>query len=160
MNKINYVELLNRAMQHLIASALRHVAEHGLPGESYFVINFSTDHPEVELAEHLRKQHPKQMTIILQYWYKDLEVGENGFRVTLSFQDIPQSVFVPYQAIISFLDPGAKFGLQCQVATEDSEIAADGDSPPDSMPKSAGGGNGDDAGESAKIVSLDNFRKN
>ncbi|MDE0306487.1 MAG: ClpXP protease specificity-enhancing factor SspB [Albidovulum sp.] len=159
MDKINYMELLNRAMQHLIANALGHVAERGLPGESYFVINFATAHPDVELAEHLRQQHPDDMTIILQYWFKDLEVGDDGFRVTLNFQDVPHSLYVPYQSIISFVDPGAKFGLQCQVAAEETESDERPADESESTPRPDEGGTQSDAGSSAKIVSLDNFRK-
>ena len=159
MDRINYMELLNRAMQHLIANALKHVSERGLPGESYFVINFSTAHPDAELSEHLRRQHPDNMTIILQYWFKDLEVGDDGFRVTLNFQDVPHSLYVPYQSIISFVDPGAKFGLQCQLAAEEAD---QDDQKSDALDATQGASEGESqsvAGESAKIVSLDNFRK-
>ena len=159
MDKINYMELLNRAMQHLIASALTHVAEHGLPKDSFFVINFSTAHPDVELAAHLRAQHPDNMTIILQYWFKDLEVGDHGFRVTLNFQDVPQTLFVPYQSIISFVDPGAKFGLQCHVESDETESDAQLGAATGPTSSSPEGGTREAADESAKIVSLDTFRK-
>jgi hypothetical protein len=54
------------------------------------------------------------MTIIIQYEYYDLEINKNDFSITLSFGDIKTNLKINYNAIISFADPSANFGLILQ----------------------------------------------
>ena len=54
------------------------------------------------------------MTIIIQYEYYDLEINKNNFSITLSFNDIKTNLKINYNAIISFADPSANFGLILQ----------------------------------------------
>jgi hypothetical protein len=52
------------------------------------------------------------MTIVIQHQYWGLEIEANGFYVTLSFSDSQERIYVPFAALLSFMDPYAKFGLQ------------------------------------------------
>ena len=54
------------------------------------------------------------MTIIIQYEYYDLKINKNNFSITLSFGDIKTNLKINYNAIISFADPSANFGLILQ----------------------------------------------
>ena len=48
------------------------------------------------------------MTIVLQHQFWDLEVDEEGFAVTLSFNDQLQRLRIPFAAIKVFADPGRR----------------------------------------------------
>jgi len=76
---IDYGNLMHRAMRGLIREVLEDVAEHGLPGDHHFFITFDTTHPDVELAQWLTDRYPTDMTVVMQHWYENLDVGEDGF---------------------------------------------------------------------------------
>lgn len=116
---IDYGNLMHDAMRGLIKTVLDNVAEGGLPGQHHFFINFNTRHPETELADWMYDRFPEDMTIVLQHWFADLEVSDDGFSVTLNFGDSPESMYVPFDAINTFVDPSVEFGLRFE--TQDSE---------------------------------------
>jgi hypothetical protein len=154
---IDYGKLMHRAMRGLIQSVLEGVEEDGLPGEHHFFITFDTSHPDAELADWLSDRYPTEMTVVLQHRFDDLAVSEEGFAVTLHFGDMPERLFIPYDAIKTFVDPSVEFGLRFESQDGDD----DGPVPPDPDP-----GPTDEASEpeapaqkDAEVVSLDRFRK-
>ena len=82
----------------------------------------------------------------MQHWYEGLEVGEDGFGVTLNFGDAPERLFIPYDAIRTFVDPSVEFGLRFE--TQESDAQDEPDDPPEPEPQDGG-----------EVVSLDKFRK-
>jgi len=52
------------------------------------------------------------MTIIIQYEYWNFKVKNDSFNIGLSFNDIKADITVPFDAVISFADPYANFGLK------------------------------------------------
>ena len=52
------------------------------------------------------------MTIVLQFQFWGLDVGEEAFGVTLSFDEVPERLTIPFAAITAFADPSVQFGLQ------------------------------------------------
>jgi hypothetical protein len=97
------------------------------------------------------------MTIVLQHQFWNLAVHETEFEVELSFDNIPEKLVIPFNAIKGFLDPAVQFGLQFEtVPVETAPNAAETapnaiEAAPNGAPKAA---------EAApKIVSLDSFRK-
>lgn len=154
--EIDYGNLMHQAMRGLIRTVLEDVAERGLPGAHHFFITFDTSHPEVEIADWLSDRYPGEMTIVMQHWFDNLDVSENGFAVTLNFGDTPEPLYIPYDAIKTFVDPSVEFGLRFESTEEEPE---DEDDP------SAEPGNTDHARPDpedkpkADIVSLDSFRK-
>ncbi|MAU52633.1 MAG: hypothetical protein CMN17_09730 [Roseovarius sp.] len=143
---IDYGNLMHRAMRGLIQEVLADVAENGLPGAHHFFITFDTTHPEARLAGWLRERYPSEMTVVMQHWYEGLEVGEDGFGVTLNFGDAPERLFIPYDAIRTFVDPSVEFGLRFE--TQESDAQDEPDDPPEPEPQDGG-----------EVVSLDKFRK-
>lgn len=144
---IDYGNLMHRAMRGLIRQVLTDVAERGLPGNHHFFITFDTMHPDVEIADWLSDRYPDEMTVVMQHWYDGLEVGEDGFSVTLNFGDSPEPLYIPYDAIKTFVDPSVEFGLRFE--TQEVEEDEDGDDEPDPEPPS----------KDAEVVQLDRFRK-
>ncbi|MEI4262972.1 SspB family protein [Roseovarius sp. D0-M9] len=147
---IEYGNLMHRAMRGLIQEVLEDVAEHGLPGAHHFFITFDTNHPDAALADWLKQRYPSEMTVVMQHWYDNLEVTDEGFGITLNFGDAPESLYVPYDAIQTFVDPSVEFGLRFETQPKDDEDE-DTDDEDDDENASTGGGD---------IVSLDSFRKN
>ncbi|MEI2804594.1 SspB family protein [Albidovulum sp.] len=146
---IDYGTLMHRAMRGLIHDVLDQVAREGLPGEHHFFITFDTRQPEVALADWLRERYPDEMTVVLQHWYEDLDVDEAGFGITLNFGDSPERLYIPFDAIRTFVDPSVEFGLRFETAETD-EDEDDGDDEPE--------GPGGDRPE-AEVVRLDKWRK-
>lgn len=155
--ELDYPKLVERALRQVVRDALSTVAEHGLTGRHHLYITFRTDHPEVGLPDDLRLRYPREMTMVLQHEFWDLEVGEDGFAVTLSFNEVPYRLEIPFAAITVFADPSVEFGLQF---TPDGELAAvDEDHAEAAIHElpSAGSESRPEAG--AEVVALDTFRK-
>ncbi|MBJ3763991.1 hypothetical protein ILP92_14660 [Maribius pontilimi] len=155
---IDYGNLMHTAMRGLIRRVLEDVKDNGLPGDHHFFITFDTMHPDVEIADWLSDRYPGEMTVVMQHWFDGLDVTEEGFSVTLNFGDSPEPLYIPYDAIRTFVDPSVEFGLRFE--TQDSEddsdappaqmITLDDDAQPDPKP---------DSKPKADVVSLDAFRK-
>lgn len=149
---IDYGNLMHRAMRGLIQSVLEDVAANGLPGAHHFFITFDTTHPGVEMADWLRARYPSEMTVVIQHWFENLEVDDEGFGVTLNFGNSPEPLVIPFDAVRTFVDPSVEFGLRFEThADEDEEDGDedddDGPEPPENRP------------HEAEVVSLDKFRK-
>lgn len=144
---IDYGNLMHRAMRGLIQEVLESVQENGLPGAHHFFITFDTNHPDASLADWLKQRYPSEMTVVLQHWYDNLDVGDEGFGITLNFGDAPETLFVPYDAIQTFVDPSVEFGLRFEKQITEVEDE-DGDLDEEQGAKPA-----------ADVVSLDSFRK-
>jgi hypothetical protein len=165
---IDYSNLMHDAMRSLIKKVLTDVQANGLPGSHHFFITFDTTHPDAELADWLSDRYPEEMTVVMQHWYDNLEVGEDGFGISLNFGDAPEALFVPYDAIKTFVDPSVEFGLRFE--SEDDEDDNDDleaaleevleDSEPVQMPDPKPTSESDDGpAKEAEVVSLDSFRK-
>ncbi len=146
---IDYGNLMHRAMRGLIQQVLSDVAEHGLPGQHHFFITFDTMHPEVEIADWLSDRYPDEMTVVMQTWFDNLEVGEDGFAVTLNFGDSPEPLYIPYDAIKTFVDPSVEFGLRFETQEVGDDEEDGDDDEPDPEPPAT----------DAEVVQLDRFRK-
>ena len=150
---IDYGNLMHRAMRGLIQDVLNDVAENGLPGDHHFFITFDTMHPDVEIADWLSDRYPDEMTVVMQHWFDNLDVTNEGFSVTLNFGDSPEPLYIPYDAIRTFVDPSVEFGLRFE--TQDDED--DDDEGPETDTDLNLETKEDDG--AAQIVSLDSFRK-
>lgn len=164
---IDYGNLMHEAMRGLIRKVLLDVCENGLPGDHHFFITFDTSHPDAELADWLFDRYPGEMTVVMQHWYDNLEVSEDGFSVTLNFGDAPEPLYIPYDAIKTFVDPSVEFGLRFETQHEDEDDDdgdGDDDTPPPARKPAAKAGKKDRSSKDsphkdAEIVSLDSFRK-
>ena len=106
---------IENALRSVVRKALDQAAEEGLWGNHHFYITFQTDFPGVVMPDSLRAQYPEEITIVLQYEYWDLEIEEDMFHVTLSFNNERSPLSVPYESITAFADPAVKFGLQLKL---------------------------------------------
>jgi len=123
---IDYPSRVLDALRQVVRDVLGQVADLGLPGEHHFYISFAPDHPGVGLSEALRAKFPDEMTIVIQHDYRDLEVDDVGFDVTLRFGGIPQSVRVPFAAMTAFFDPAVQFMLRFEPEVDGEPLHQDG----------------------------------
>lgn len=147
---IDYGNLMHQAMRGLIRSVLEDVAAHGLPGAHHFFITFDTTHPDVQIADWLKERYPTEMTVVIQHWFENLSVNDEGFSVTLNFGNNPEPMVIPFDALRTFVDPSVEFGLRFETQEQDEEeddedIEVEVEEEP--------------ARQDAEIVSLDQFRK-
>lgn len=151
---IDYGNLMHKAMRGLILEVLTDISANGLPGNHHFFITFDTMHPDVEIADWLSDRYPGEMTIVIQHQYESLDVTDQGFSITLSFGDAPEPLYVPYDAIKTFVDPSVEFGLRFETQDEDGAETDVPEAPMDVMAEPDVAPHKD-----ADVVSLDKFRK-
>lgn len=147
---IDYGNLMHHAMRGLIQTVLSDVAKNGLPGSHHFFITFDTMHPDVAIADWLRERYPAEMTIVIQHWFENLVVTDEGFTITLNFGDNPEPMVVPFDAVRTFVDPSVEFGLRFETHSDDDDEEDDDDDADD---------DDDTPRPAAEVVSLDKFRK-
>jgi hypothetical protein len=186
--QIDYASLVEKALLRVVRDVLGMVAEHGMPGGHPLYITFRTDHPGVVMDDVLHARYPSEMTIVLQHEFWGLEVSDDRFAVTLSFNNVSQRLDIPFAAVTVFADPSVEFGLQFTRASaaadslsrSPSEAAppAPGPAPVAKLPAAAESASGqartgegpvpiDEAAKAAerggqgadKVVTLDRFRK-
>lgn len=162
MNRsIDYGNLMHKAMRGLIQEVLTGVAKTGLPGKHHFFITFDTLHPDVELADWLADRYPTEMTIVIQHWFDNLEVTDEGFAITLNFGNKPEPMYIPYDAIKTFVDPSVEFGLRFETQDEASDEEEDEDeaAEADEAPMEEMAEDEAEKPREAEVVRLDSFRK-
>jgi hypothetical protein len=154
--KFDYELMVQNSLRSVVKDALNHVEKHGLPGSHHFYITFETNRSDVKIPDFLRQKHPEEVTIVLQHQFWDLKIDEKGFSVSLSFNDVHEAIYVPYAAIISFLDPSVKFGLQFIPEEPPADRSRSGSHTRDANPRNSGDA---ESPKADNVVTLDNFRK-
>lgn len=155
----DYAALIDSALRSMVREVLLRVQREGLKGDHHFYLTFFTGHAGVKLSEILKARYPDEMTIVLQHQFSNLKVNAEGFSVNLSFNNIPETLFIPFAALTAFADPSVKFGLQFhgeplpEPEEEDNQNINPEKPANESAPTITGGGN------KAEILSIDSFRK-
>jgi hypothetical protein len=157
-----YEKWIEQALRHVVAQAIEHVGEHGLPGGHHFYITFRTGHPGVEIPARIKAQYPQEMTIVLQHQFWDLGFDRETetVRVGLSFGGVPAKLSIPLAAIVEFADPHIRYGLRFQpdeALTED--VTAAEPEAPAGLLDAPVAKEGDETPEQGQVVSLDAFRR-
>ncbi|MBC8036511.1 MAG: hypothetical protein H7X89_04770 [Rhizobiales bacterium] len=161
---MRYDRLAQHALRGVVRDALRIVERTGLPGDHHFYIAFNTTHPGVNIGERMMARYPREMTIVLQHKFLGLKVTADHFEVELFFDDIPEKLIVPFDAVKGFLDPAVQFGLQFETVTA-PPAGAETDKPKANTGKTAKAEptsekpESEPKGDLPKVVSLDSFRK-
>ena len=161
----HYDGMVEAALRGVVREALQRAARDGLRAQHHFYIGFATQMAGVEIPESLKEKYPEEMTIVLQHQFWDLEVGEDSFAVTLSFQKRPERLVIPFAAVHSFADPSVNFALEFAVPEDETPqpeakspakaagVPAPLAAPPSSAEKPP------EAPKTGEVVTLDSFRK-
>jgi len=169
-SEINYDLLVQEALRGVVRDILARVAEEGLPGSHHFYVAFKTRTPGVQIPERLRQRYPDEMTIVLQHRFWGLTVYDDRFEVGLSFNQKPEHLIIPFEAVIGFVDPSVQFALQFQdersgeedsAGTEGESIQSDDAQDTTSQADTADqdDATGEATPSSDNVVTLDQFRK-
>ena len=156
---IDYASIIDKAMRGVVKEILCQVEKKGLPGQNHFFVSYRTDYPGVAMSDTLRSKYPKEITIVLQHQFWDLKIEESLFRVSLSFNNVPEKLVIPFAALVGFADPSTKFGLQfhhtelpqqdnINLGEEKADAQQNGVLDSEAAEKS-----------NAKVITLDAFRK-
>ncbi len=113
---IPYDEIVQDALRAVVGRVLAGINSNlDLPGAHHFYITFKTQAPGVVLPRSLIERFPDEMTIVLQNKFWDLKVEETGFQASMTFNQIPSQLFIPFDALTAFHDPAVDFALQFHV---------------------------------------------
>jgi len=175
---IDYDAKVQDALREVVKTVLRETAADGLQGEHHFYVAFKTHAEGVDIPAHLVSRFPDEMTIVIQHKFWGLEVHDDYFEIGLSFNQKPEHLIIPFDAIVGFVDPSVQFALQfhdeSDVADEaEGPLGAVGEGPFDESGQAQGEGapaisTQDDAPKAAdsdentaadNIVTLDAFRR-
>lgn len=157
---IPYDEIVQEALRAVVGRVLGQVVDLGgtLPGNHHFYITFKTGAPGVVVPTHLRERFPDEMTIVLQNKFWDLSVESDRFHVSLSFNQLPAKLTIPFSAITAFVDPAVDFGLQFQALGAGSEPEPHEDAENDS-PEQRDEAGVERADDGSNVVTVDFGRK-
>ncbi|MDH7799640.1 MULTISPECIES: ClpXP protease specificity-enhancing factor SspB [unclassified Beijerinckia] len=121
---IRYDLLVQDALRGVVRKVLADAAREGTPGEHHFFVSFRTNAPGVQLSQRMKAKYPEEITIVLQHQFWDLTVNETRFEVNLSFNNIPERLIVPFDAVSGFEDPTGPFGVKFEPRVPTTEAAA------------------------------------
>ena len=159
-DQIDYQQLTRDALRDVVRKVLAQAAEEGLPGEHHFYLTFDTTHPGVEVSAQARNLYPQEMTVVLQHQFWDLAVDDEAFSVTLRFGGQKQRVLVPFEALTTFVDPAAEFGLNLERVEPEGDhdvvLEADDDPSADRSDEESVVSRSESGGD---VVPIDRFRK-
>ena len=110
--KIKYSEILNKNMINVFKDILKEIETNGLQQGHHLYITLNANHKKLLIPDWLRAKYPKEMTIVIQYEYWNFKVKKNSFNICLSFNNIKTDLDIPFDCVISFVDPYANFGLR------------------------------------------------
>src|SRR5947208_1966012 len=112
----DYPKMVETALRGVVHETLARTRREGLRGDHHFYLSFRTNAPGVNIPDYLLAKYPEEMTIVLQHQFWGLEVREQDFSITLSFQNRPEQLTIPFAAVVSFADPSVNFALQFDIA--------------------------------------------
>ena len=149
---INYAQMMQKAMQGLMIDVLKKTSINGLPGNHHYFISFKTKSEGVKVADWIKERYPEEMTIVIQHWFDNLDVNDKCFSITLNFGDNPENLTIPWDSILTFVDPSVEFGLRFE-SEENKDNDIHEEIPESNMIEI------EEENNIAEIVNLDNFRK-
>jgi hypothetical protein len=150
---IGYDEIIEKSMRSVIFETLKKIEKTGLPGKHYFVVTFATKFQGVLIPKHILEKYPEEMTIAIQHQFKSLVIEDEGFKISLSFAGKFEKLYIPYRAITSFADPSMNFALKFSMNYNDEDSI-------DNVDEENFANKPKDVDLTAKVISLDAFRKN
>jgi len=115
---MEYGKMIEESLKSVVKKSLKKIQKEGLIGTHHFFITFNTTAKDVVISKALKAKYSQEMTIVLQHQFYDLQVEEDFFMVTLSFNGINETLKIPFSAITVFADPSVNFVLQFQQVNE------------------------------------------
>ena len=111
MTNINYKALIETAMLGMVRDILKKIAKSGLPKSHHFLITFFSNSKGVIIPDWMKEKYPEKMTIIIRNWFKDLNVTEKKFEISLNFNNTVEHLTIPFSSLELFADPSVDFAI-------------------------------------------------
>jgi len=127
---IDYSELIASTIYDVVKKFLKIIQKKGIINNDHFYICFLTSDAGVIIPEQLKKENNKEMTIVLQHEFSNLQVNDDYFSVELNFSGQSVSITVPYRALKLFYTHSQSFNLELSINNEkdnNSAISSDKD---------------------------------
>jgi len=86
-----------------------------ISGQSIY-ISFLKNYHNTKISRYISNQFPNEITIVLQHQYENLVVFDDKLSVNLSFNNIPETIIVPFSAITKFSDPFMNFNVEFAIS--------------------------------------------
>lgn len=152
---IDYHQLVQKAFLNVVKDVMLIAEVEGVPDTRPLTFVIDMSHPKFELSQRIRSRYPDGVIqLVLQHRWDRLHVFEDSFEVELSFDDIWETVVIPFEAILQFIDKAENFGFQFTgrrnkvvMVEESGEVTAVIDPGPAPEPKTA------------EVVSFADFKK-
>ena len=110
----SYQEFLQESMLEFVKKILARIYAGDERANQIVYISYQTDHPLVQLPYRIKERYPKEITIVLQHQFENLNITEKGFSVVLSFDGVREVIYVPFDALTNFSDPNNGYNLKFQ----------------------------------------------
>ncbi|WDM85679.1 hypothetical protein K6025_02455 [Ehrlichia sp. JZT12] len=110
-NIVNYQKLMHIAMCSVIKDALTTLAKPENFNNIHIAISFLTHHKGVVLPDYLKDSYPQEITVILQHQFRNLQISDHNVSVILSFRGKEETIVIPYNSIIKYIDISQSFAL-------------------------------------------------
>ena len=149
---MEYGQMVEDSLRAVVRTVLTRTSVDGLLGNHHFYIGFNTKFPGVDIPDQLEAKYPDEMTIVIQHKFWGLEVHQDFFEITLSFNELGQRLVIPFAALTSFMDPSVQFGLQFGQPEENKKSTETADLLPEKEKLNETDGSGDN------VITLDQFR--
>ncbi len=107
---------IRQKLYKIVRELLEEVAQNGLQGEDYFVLQFQT--PKATIPDFVRAKYPQDITIILQHQFQDLVLTANAIEVVLTFGGVATNVVIPYETLMVFANPVSGLTLTFPILKE------------------------------------------
>ena len=118
----DYDFLVEESLKNVVKKVLKITSETGLIGNSHFFITFNGNDPNVRVPPELKNNDNSEIKIIIQHQFWNLNMSDEHFEVTLSFNGKKKNISVPFNSITSFTDPSVGFGLQFKIEDDLKDI--------------------------------------
>lgn len=106
-----YKKFVNKCMLEFIKKILTKIQHEDLYCDQLIYVSYRTDNPAVVLPLKVKQVYPEQITIVLQHQFENLIVNDTGFSLTVSFDGVKEIIYIPFDALISFVDSNNDYSL-------------------------------------------------
>ncbi len=107
---------IRQALYKIVREILEGVAQNGLQGENYYILQFET--PKATIPDFVRAKYPQNITIVLQHQFQDLVLTANAIEVVLTFGGVASNIVIPYETLMVFANPATGLALTFPASEE------------------------------------------
>lgn len=125
---IDYVMAMSKGLEGIVKDILNNIKNHQevecnnitppSSSDNSILITFRIDRDDVVIPEEFKKNAEinsiKLFSFYLDRWFKDLDVNDEYFSVSILFNDVWKKIVVPYSSLVNIKDDKNKFNLKLE----------------------------------------------